>query len=137
MIPTKILIAPSFETLRQHRMHLCSICSAGSLPSSEKQPQFFYLPTRPSLIIPCYFSHLISVSLSHSLCSRWTGLLSQSFCICCCCLSVCFLPSPQPPRSQWGLPWPPGFALPLLPIFLPYFVFLHLTCHPLILQVFD
>lgn len=135
MSPTKIPSESIFGTWRQFMMPLCSICPDGSPPCSQKQPQFFHLPSRPSLSTPCYSSGLISFSFSHSFCSRHTDLQLQGLCTCYSSLSAWLAPSLQLPCSWWGLPWPPGFALSPLPILLRCFAFLHLIYQPLTLFV--
>lgn len=134
MIPNKIPIDSIFGTLSQLIMHLCSVCSIGFPPQPDKQPRSFHLPARPSLIASCYFSDLISFSLLYSapgILASYLRALARVAPV-----STQFIPSPQPPCSQWGLPWPPGFGLSL-PISFPYFVFLHLIYHLLTLCIFD
>ena len=137
MIPANKRIASTFRTSSQLMARPCSICSSGSPPCPESQPWSFHLPTRPSLIALCYFSAVISFSLSPSFCFRYRGLWPQGLFTCCSCLSASLSPHLHCHVLKQAFTECLVFAHPSLPIFLPYLDFLHLTCHLLTLQAFD
>lgn len=102
---TNVTTASISVTLNQFMMHLCSIWPSGSPPCSEKQPQSFHLPTRPSLITPRFFSGFISPShfFIHSVPGKLASDLRAFACTAPTYLHG-FIPSLQLSCFQWGCP---------------------------------
>lgn len=134
---TNVTTASISVTLNQFMMHLCSIWPSGSPPCSEKQPQSFHLPTRPSLITPRFFSGFISPShfFIHSVPGKLASDLRAFACTAPTYLHGLF---PHFNCHVFNEAAPTTWFCNLPTSYLPSLSFLrHFICNPLTLFVFD